>query len=455
MFAIPTIAIFFAFIYLRPHEVFPALHAISLPSILLSIILGLALDVRLGVTRFRPSVSLNLTAGFFSLCMLTLTIFAPDQMTKEAILLIASFVGFVVLSQALPTLRALGVIAGILLGVTLAICVIGVIQSQTPTVCIVRGASDITTAGEIFDGRPCVTLDTCMEGGAPGADYRCESYGPFETHTIEGRVRFRGVLEDPNELAMAIALAMPLAIGLYDRKRSKARLAFLLFALALGFTCTILTRSRSGQLALMAAVGAYFMSRLGRRGVVFAIVVSIPLFLLGGRSDANSESSTEERLECWAEALDMFRHHPFLGVGTGQFTQHHYLTAHNSFLLTVAELGPLGLFLWTAALYVAFKSMLAIQRDFADRPDAAVAVSWARALFASTAGLAVSTFFLSLAYHVVVWIFLGFVAALHGIVRQHAPQWRVTYSLRDVFTIAAIDLGLVGSIYMYVRAKGF
>ena len=42
----------------------------------------------------------------------------------------------------------------------------------------------------------------CHEGGEPGAIYRCERVGLFGTVSVgEGRVRYRGVLKDPNELA--------------------------------------------------------------------------------------------------------------------------------------------------------------------------------------------------------------------------------------------------------------
>ena len=56
---------------------------------------------------------------------------------------------------------------------------------------------------------------------------------------------------------------------------------------------------------------------------------------------------------------------PAVGVGSGQFMEHHELTAHNSFLLTLAELGPLGFLLWTAAIYFAVKITVRVQVDLA------------------------------------------------------------------------------------------
>jgi O-antigen ligase len=204
----------------------------------------------------------------------------------------------------------------------------------------------------------------------------------------------------------------------------------------------------------MAALGVYFLRRFGRRGLFAAAFLAIPLLLLGGRSGSKAQSSSEERLECWHEALEMWRSNPFIGVGQGRFTDYHYLTAHNSFLLALAELGPLGLFTWTAVLYVAFKGLIRIQIDFKDRPEAASARTWATALLASLAGLAVSSVFLSVTYHVVVWTFLGLAAGLYGIVRRHAPEWHIKFGLRDLLYIAGIDVALIVFLTVYLRIKG-
>jgi hypothetical protein len=454
MFAIPTIAAFFAFVYLRPHEVLPGLRFVSLPGVVAAVALGYVLDVKLRVSRPRSSAMLAIALLFFVLCVVTVSVAAPDTLNKQILVLLASFVGFLVTSQAVSSLRALGIVASIILAITLTLSLFGIRQGLSSPICYVRGESEITTQGEILDGRPCTSDETCMVGGKPNLEYLCEKPGPFETHSIEGRVRFRGVLEDPNELAMAIAIGLPLALGLYERRRTALRLGLLLAAIGVNSVCVILTQSRSGQLAALAALGVYFLRRFGKRGVIVAGILGVPVLLLGGRSGVNAQSSSDERLECWNEALEMWREHPFFGVGQGQFTEYHYLTAHNSFLLALGELGPLGLFLWTSALYLGFKALIRIQIDFASRPEAAVARSWATALLASLAGLAVSSAFLSVTYHVVVWTFLGLTAGLYGIVRTHDPTWKVRFGLRDMFLVATLDTMLIGFLAVYLRLKG-
>jgi O-antigen ligase len=287
-----------------------------------------------------------------------------------------------------------------------------------------------------------------------GGEYLCEHPGLFETHSIVQRVRFRGLLEDPNELCLALSMGAPLALGLYERRRSLRRLLLAIVTFGLVIPCIVMTRSRSGQLSILAALGVYFLRRFGRRGIFLALVLAVPILLLGGRSGAEADSSSDERLECWSEALSMWREYPLLGVGYGQFTDHHYLTAHNSFLLALAELGPAGLLLWTGSLYAAFKTMLRIHFDFMGRPDAAAALDWTYALTASLVGLTVSSVFLSVTYHGVLWIFLGLAAALYAAVRAHAPGWRVRYGLRDVAVVFGIDIAFIGAIWLYLRVKG-
>jgi O-antigen ligase len=180
----------------------------------------------------------------------------------------------------------------------------------------------------------------------------------------------------------------------------------------------------------------------------------VPLLLLGGRSDANAQSSTDERLNCWSEAMGMWRENPIMGVGSGQFLEHHFQTAHNSFLLALAEVGPIGLLLWTSAIYFAIKVTVRVQTDLRGNEEAAVARSWATALMASMVGLVMSAIFLSLTYHPILWIFLGMIGALYAVVRKHQPDFQVTFRLPDLMLVGALDVGFISFIAVYLRLKG-
>src|SRR4029077_894699 len=94
---------------------------------------------------------------------------------------------------------------------------------------------------DLRDGRPCETVVDCRNIGVVGADYLCEHPGPLETHSIEGRVRYRGILEDPNEMSWAINMGMPFAFALHERKRSAMRLLAVVAMVVLGGVCVVMT----------------------------------------------------------------------------------------------------------------------------------------------------------------------------------------------------------------------
>src|SRR4029079_19404999 len=141
-------------------------------------------------------------------------------------------------------------------------------------------ALDVTTGKP--DGRPCETPRECYLGGAePGAQYMCEHIGLFDTNSVDdGRVRYRGVLQDPNELALAVGAGLPLAFAFGQlRGRKFPRRLLVLLSVILVSICAIMTRSRGGQLVFLAVLATYFIKRFGWRGLVFGVVLALPLLI--------------------------------------------------------------------------------------------------------------------------------------------------------------------------------
>ena len=57
---------------------------------------------------------------------------------------------------------------------------------------------------------------------------------------------------------------------------------------------------------------------------------------------SNGDDSAYGRVEAWYEGIQMFKSSPVFGVGKGMFTDFNNLTAHNSYMLVLAELGFVG-----------------------------------------------------------------------------------------------------------------
>jgi O-antigen ligase len=463
MFAIPGIVLLLTAIYARPQEIFAGLGAAPVLHVLLGLaVFGAAIDLRRGHTRLRSTPLLVWVGAFVAWAYFTVLVRSQGTLPAHAWGLAICAALYLLVGHAVQTFRGLAIVAGSLVAMVLLVSAVAVEQRFAPTGCVQIDESvpGDTTSGR-YDGRPCSFTHDCYLGDAePGAEYMCENIGLLGTTSVgKGRVRYRGVLQDPNELALAAALGIPLAFALSRvRKRSWWRRALLVLTFGLVLVCAVLTRSRSGQLVFLAVLAVPLARRFGTKGMLGGAILAAPLLVLGGRAGMEATSSVTERVDCWAEAISIWRAHPLLGAGLGQFGKYHYLTAHNSFLLALAELGFVGMFLFTTLAYLGLKIPFVAWRETAHgdsplgAPEARSVVGpWALGLVALWAGLVVGAFFLSFTYHYVLWIHLGLVGAFHSAIRRHDASFRVPFGWRDVFLIVAIDIGIIVSVYAYTR----
>lgn len=209
-----------------------------------------------------------------------------------------------------------------------------------------------------------------------------------------GLVRLRSVYGSPNNLALYLGRALPLAfavalLGHHRPRRAAYGLAALILALA-----AALTFSKGALLlGVPAALGVVLIGWLGRRAIaplaaaLVAGVAALPLLARLPRFASLvdfSSGSSFFRLRLWVSAWRMFRAHPLLGVGPDNFLYEYRSRfilpeawaepdlshPHNLLLDFLTRLGSLGL-LSGALLQIAFWREAFISR----RQLAAVAVS--------------------------------------------------------------------------------
>lgn len=463
MFALPGIVALIVLIYARPQEFLEPLRALPLLYLCFGLALvGGILDLRVKNTRLHVTPQLGWVVLFFAWASLTIVVQSPGQAIDNTLSLSICVALFLLIAHGVQGFRGLHTVAAVVLAMVLFVCGVGAHQGFAKTGCVLIDESipgDQATGKH--DGRPCETQRNCYGPGAePGAEYRCERIGLFGTTSVgRGRVRYRGVLQDPNELALAGGAGLPMAFAFGQAHRGSQRYrALVIFAFALVLLCAVLTGSRGGQLVFLAVLAAYFVNRVGVVGLLIGGVLALPLLLLGGRDGQDASTSTIERIDCWAEALSMWREHPLLGVGLGRFTEYHYMTAHNSYLLALAELGLPGMLLFGLILYSSAKvPWLVLQRAGSGLPELlpgiALMRAWSMALLAAFVGLAVGLFFLSFTYHYVLWIFVGLSGALYSAVRRHDPSFRVRLGWPDIALVAAGCAAIIGLVYLYTRWK--
>ena len=223
-------------------------------------------------------------------------------------------------------------------------------------------------------------------------------------------------------------------MALFFLRRSLPRVLLLIASFAITLAVIIWTQSRTGQLVFLVVVVAFLVQRVDWKSVLAAAVLAAPALLLGGRSGSEAECHHWNGWRRGRRHEDVSFLSP-VGIGKSQFIEHHYLTAHNTFVLEAAELGFVGLVLWAAVLYTGFKIVVLAIRRYRGRPDATVAYVWARALLASLSGIAVGSTFLSLDYHPVVWAFMALPGAYYLAVRNHDPEFHVAFGGRDLLAI--------------------
>ena len=156
------------------------------------------------------------------------------------------------------------------------------------------------------------------------------------------RIRGLGLMHDPNDLAVGMIVALGLIGGVWTG-RSRGRAILLGMAGGALVYGVYLTRSRGGAVALVVVLWRVAARRLGR-GAALALLVALAAGTMaldfGGRSlSMQLDESASGRVEAWTEGLEMLKAQPILGVGYGQFLDHHELTAHNSLVLCFAETG--------------------------------------------------------------------------------------------------------------------
>lgn len=191
----------------------------------------------------------------------------------------------------------------------------------------------------------------------------------------ESGYRLGGPVGDPNFFAQMLAPGVAVAFALALAARSSGRRTLLFCAAALGTAALVLTYSRGGLLALLLALAVVAGRSLRWGALVVALLLSVPAGLFAPKALTERMATAAETAPTALEgsrvqdsaingrasealvALELFREHPIIGVGSGNYPVH-YLdharglgldrrsearSAHSLVLETLAETGILGL----------------------------------------------------------------------------------------------------------------
>jgi len=347
----------------------------------------------------------------------------------------------VVVWLALRDINRLRTTLAVMLVCTTFISAVAIHQSYQPRECIeLLANTDSSDVDWVPDGRECSNAHECETGGRDRIDYACERVGLLGTFSTQGRVRWRGQLNDPNELAVIVAALVPFAL-MFGRERGAFKKITATLFVTIAAVTIVLTQSRGGMLALATVLCFTFGRWYGARAVLGAALAVPPLLGLTWRSGSDAESSSTERAELLFEGLQLLQARPFFGTGARQFASENSInmTAHNSYLLIAAETGVIGYFLWCGMAWATIKIpfvLLKIRPSFQNT----MITSFSEALAASTLGMHVGIFFLSFSYKHIFFVWMGFAGALYCAGKSNHSALYSGTTRKDVIAICALAI---------------
>lgn len=277
----------------------------------------------------------------------------------------------------------------------------------------------------------------------------------------DGRIQYLGIFNDPNDLGLLFVAVLPMAFYLSSRGGllGLARL-FWLAAAALLLYGIYLTDSRGALLAVGLMFGVWVWLK---RGLVTAILLGglglSGMMMLPSRLQEldSSEESAAGRLDAWYSGFQMFMSKPIFGVGAGLFTEHNFLTAHNSFVLVLAETGFVGFTIWLAFVVYCFRMMYALYRYDPKPTNPEAARSWANeraigtTLLLTLCGLFCAAFFLSRTYVIILYFFAAMVVGEYSGASQRFPGLPVFRLGADATRIVVTSVGAIIALYLITR----
>jgi putative inorganic carbon (hco3(-)) transporter len=259
-----------------------------------------------------------------------------------------------------------------------------------------------------------------------------------------------GIFDDPNDLCLLLVVTMALCFGLISRRNS-GRLSFGWLLPLSFFVYTIeLTRSRSGFLSLLGAIGTLLITRYSRGRALLVAVILLPVILVvfAGRQthvDLSDPGDTfQTRLECWSDSLELFKHSPVFGVGQGQEAELRYHVAHNSFLQGFAELGFVGGACFLGAFLMAIRAV-----HLTNVHDADPELARLKPVFlAVVVGYAIGLLALSRGYTVSTYLILGLTAAYINLMPRVRP---LRLNSGFIQLLAIVSAVFIVATYLFVR----
>ena len=283
-------------------------------------------------------------------------------------------------------------------------------------------------------------------------------YNEYEelTGKFDLRIRGVGIFNDPNDLGQMLVLGLIVAVGFIATSPNiLSRVCY--SALLPIFTVGIYhTNSRGTLIALASAIGYYALRDTKKMFPKVVGLASIILLFVFGPSRVgmiNAGSSTD-RLELWSDAITLFKQNPLFGVGTLMFQDATggVMTAHQSYLLVLSEMGIVGYFFWFGMIYLFFRTASNVRRIMCEgMTEGKPLLAIVKIVEAAVFGSLVSAYFLSRSYQFPLFVFLGLGPAFAAVTKRFYPDYKIHWSTSEWYRLGLCTLG--STLFLYLATK--
>jgi O-antigen ligase len=248
-----------------------------------------------------------------------------------------------------------------------------------------------------------------------------------------------GIFENPNDLAINIAVNFPLCVAFAILTRGMVKTATWTVGILAMFLGVVLTYSRSGLLAMGMAVAAclWEFGIRGKRyhliavalllsivgvGVILATphyVARVESIFRGNIAGSADHGSWEARRELLVDSIEEAIHHPIFGIGAGNFgaATLTWRVTHNTYTEFAAEGGFPALILFLAILYLAFRNLKRTRLLSISRESEEIRV-FTDALWASLAAFVIGALFASFEYELFPYFMVGYTSVLYRVCQE-------------------------------------
>lgn len=254
---------------------------------------------------------------------------------------------------------------------------------------------------------------------------------------MRSRGGYSGLSQDPNDLALSLNIAIPFVWYLFEYTEKRFEKILLGVMLALCIIGVVVTYSRGGFLGLLGLFLWMMVIQVKKRGIgalLKGLILAAVFFALApgsyseriltiGDSSKDVTGSSDVRWTLMKEAVNITMEHPF-GAG---LKMHNVLIkrvnsamvgVHSAFLEVAADLGVIGLVLFSLVFWKLMRSMQQIR---ASPLSSLKTVGLAEATEVSLVAFGVSGMFLAVAYQVPFYLLAGITIAVKDLAgRLHA-----------------------------------